>query len=129
MNLSYSVDSAGTANYHVGEPPDERAIITAGKFGVDISGKRGRQFSIKDFEHYDLIYAMDSSNYKDIIRQARTEEEKRKVRFYLEDGKDRFDVPDPWYGSLQDFVSVYELLEDASERIISEIQPGLKNKQ
>src|SRR5205085_11264860 len=79
-NLSFIVDSAGTANYHVGEPPDERAINTSKKFNVDISKLRGRQFTTKDFDTFDRIYAMDNSNYKNILRLARNENDKKKVR-------------------------------------------------
>src|SRR5207253_406313 len=71
-NVEVEIDSAGTASYHVGEPPDERAIKIAKKYGVDISKLRGRQFSAKDFDDFDLIYVMDNSNYTDVIALAKS---------------------------------------------------------
>jgi protein-tyrosine phosphatase len=120
-NLSIIVDSAGTADYHVGEPPDERAIHTSKKFNVDISRLRGRQFTTKDFDTFDKIYAMDASNYNNIIRLARNEEDKKKVRLFLPEDHTSRDVPDPWYGGLQDFVSVFNLLDEAGEKVLLEI--------
>mgnify|MGYP000070369250 CR=1 FL=1 len=65
--LPWMVDSAGTAAYHIGNPPDLRMIQTAKANGIDISGLRARQFTSQDFEDFDLIYAMDKANYKEII--------------------------------------------------------------
>jgi protein-tyrosine phosphatase len=125
-NLSFIVDSAGTANYHVGEPPDERAINTSKKFNVDISKLRGRQFTTKDFDTFDRIYAMDNSNYKNILRLARNENDKKKVRLFLPEDHHTRDVPDPWYGGHQDFVSVFNLLDDAGEKLLLELLSDLK---
>ena len=66
--LNIQVDSAGTANYHVGEAPDSRAIRAAMHYGVDISHLRGRQFDQSDFDHFDRIYAMDTSNFRNILK-------------------------------------------------------------
>jgi protein-tyrosine phosphatase len=119
--LSYTVDSAGTADYHVGEAPDHRAIMTANKFGIDISKLRGRQFSENDFDNFDRIYAMDSSNYKNILRLARNEKDKKKVFYFLRNEKQGLDVPDPWYGGTEDFIQVFKLLDEMSNHIIEEL--------
>ena len=120
-SLAITVDSAGTANYHVGEPPDERAIATAKNFGIDISKFRGRQFGINDFDRFDKIFAMDSSNYRNIIKLARSKKDKNKVFYFLTKGHEGSDVPDPWYGGSEEFIHVFELLQKASDKILEKI--------
>ena len=124
--LPIEVDSAGTADYHIGDSPDERAIYTARSYGVDISNLRGRQFSIKDFDRFDRIYAMDSSNHKNILRIARHDQDRNKVYYFFTDGKNGLDVPDPWFGDLEGFYPVYELLDRAGEKILLEIMEEVK---
>lgn len=117
------VDSAGTANYHVGEGPDPRSVATASKYGIDISRQRGRQFVVEDFDRFDHIYVMDVSNYNNVLRLARSEEDEQKVKLILNEvfpGEDR-EVPDPYYGGDQGFENVYQLLSEASDRIIERI--------
>ena len=120
-SLAITVDSAGTANYHIGEPPDERAIATAKNFGIDISKFRGRQFEINDFDRFDKIFAMDSSNYWNIIKLARSEKDKNKVFYFLTKDDEGSDVPDPWYGGSEEFIHVFELLQKASDKILEKI--------
>ena len=120
---SFIVDSAGTANYHVDSPPDKRSIVTARSHGLEISHLRGRQFNSDDFEVFDLIYTMDNSNYQNVIRQARKEEDKLKVKLILNEvypGKD-LDVPDPYYGGDQGFENVYQMLNEACEIISNKL--------
>ena len=66
--LDWEVDSAGTSRFHAGEQPDKRSIQVAKKYGIDISQQRSRQFRGWDFEFFDRIYVMDSSNYRDIFQ-------------------------------------------------------------
>ena len=118
--LDIFVDSAGTANFHVGECPDARAIKTAKKFGVDISPLRGRQFSETDFDEFDHIFVMDDSNRSNVLKLARNENDRKKVRLFL-DLTDEFrskDVPDPWFGGDEGFVEVYEMLDKACENFL-----------
>lgn len=126
--LPWTVDSAGTANYHVNESPDPRAITAARSYGVDISELRGRQFGVKDFEHFDRIYVMDTSNYKNVIRLARNQSDKEKVFHFLVDGKSGMDVPDPWFGEPEGFFPVYDMLNERCEGIIEEFL-GLEHKR
>ena len=74
---SFYIDSAGTAAYHVGEKPDYRSIEVAKKYGLDISKQNARQFKTIDFDRFDYIFAMDQSNYSNIIALARELEEKK----------------------------------------------------
>ena len=117
------VDSAGTSDYHIGESPDPRSIEIARKYGIDIRTQRGRQFTMEDFHHFDIIYAMDQSNYRHIIAMAPDAEAKSKVHLILNEinpGKN-LDVPDPYYGGDQGFENVYRMLDMACERILSRI--------
>lgn len=118
--LDFTVDSAGTANYHIGKAPDLRMIKTAASYGTPIDFLRARQFTAKDFQHFDLILVMDRSNYQNVIRLASSDEEIKKVHFlldYLYPGQEA-EVPDPYYGSQKDFEEVYELLDKATDALI-----------
>ena len=113
------VDSAGLEDFHVGDPPDERAFITAKKRGIDISGHRGRLFSTKDFDHFDKIYIMDSNHYAALSHMSRNESDLRKVDFtmnVINPGKN-IPVQDPWYNGMNAFENVYEQLDQACEKI------------
>jgi protein-tyrosine phosphatase len=117
--LPWTVDSAGTANYHVGEAPDKRAQEIAKKNGVDISGLRGRQFQVNDFDDFDYIFAMDASNYQNIVKLARNQEDINKVELFLnrlEPGMNR-GVNDPWYDDAL-FEPVYKEIEQTCKAII-----------
>ena len=117
------VDSAGTSNYHVNDAPDKRSIAIARKHNLDISQQRGRQFEVNDFDRFDLIYVMDNSNYKDIVKLARTNQDKKKVHLILNElfVDENADVPDPYYGGDHGFQHVYSLLDEATDEIIKKI--------
>lgn len=117
------VDSAGTAAYHVGNIPDERSIEVAKKYGIDITNQRARKFMVKDFDEFDFIYAMDESNYQNIISLARNAEDKVKVQLILNeiDADKNASVPDPYYGGNQGFENVYNMLDEACEIIASKL--------
>ena len=118
-----TVDSAGTGHWHVGSPPDPRSISIAKKHGLDISMQRGRQFSPYDFEVYHYIYVMDNSNYQDVIKHAKNEEEVKKVKRILDElfPGENVDVPDPYYGGDMGFENVYQMLEKACSSIESKL--------
>jgi protein-tyrosine phosphatase len=118
------IDSAGTSNYHIGENPDIRATQKSAKYKVDISSLKARQFSVTDYDQFDLILAMDENNFNDIRRLARNESDKGKVKMILNfsyPGKNK-PVPDPYYGGDAGFEEVYRLLNEACERIIKEFE-------
>lgn len=124
QNLNIYVDSAGTADYHVGELPDHRMRQTAIKFGYNIDNLRGRQFKVKDFDEFDLIYVMDKSNLSNVLKLARNEEDKQKVSLILNEsnpGKD-LEVPDPYNGGEQGFIDVFHMLDEATDIILSKIK-------
>lgn len=113
----FLVDSAGTGGYHIGKQPDKRSITTAKKNGIDITSQRARQFSSNDFQNFDYIFVMDTSNYKDVISLAKNEGEKEKVELILNHlfPGDNVDVPDPYYGLQNGFDMVYKMLEGTCE--------------
>ena len=109
------VDSAGTAAYHVGNSPDKRSIEVAAKYGLNIRNQRARKFTVDDFDKFDVIYAMDESNYQNVISLARNLEDKSKVKMILNEvhPNSNESVPDPYYGENQGFENVYQMLEEA----------------
>ncbi|NIJ44958.1 protein-tyrosine phosphatase [Wenyingzhuangia heitensis] len=117
------VDSAGTGAYHVGNLPDSRSIQVAKKYGIDITDQRARKIQVSDLSTFDYIYAMDESNYRNILTLASTEAEKAKVFMIMNElhpGED-ISVPDPYYGEGNGFENVYQMLDKACEVIIQKI--------
>jgi protein-tyrosine phosphatase len=114
-NLDWTVDSAGTGSWHVGEGPDRRSVCTAQCFGVDISKQVCRQFKVADFDLFDLILVMDNNNLSNVLSLARNEHDADKVRLLLNDKE----VPDPYYDNNQ-FEPVYRLIEGGCKDIIRE---------
>ncbi len=119
----FIVDSTGTANYHVGNSPDKRSVAVAKKYGLDISNLKGRQFSASDFDTFDVIYVMDSSNYDNVIALTRNEEDITKVRFILNEiyPNQNYDVPDPYYGGEDGFENIYKMLDEACDLIAEKL--------
>ncbi len=116
------VDSAGTAGYHIGNPPDTRSIAVAKKYGIDISDQVCRKFSPKDFDTYDIIYAMDKDNYQNIIQLSTKSEHTNKVRLLLSeiDGNEQ-EVPDPYYGGTDGFEQIFQMIDTACDHIVNRI--------
>jgi protein-tyrosine phosphatase len=119
LNLDAHVDSAGTGNYHAGEPADPRSIEVAKKNHININSHTARQFQAEDFDKYDLIYAMDSSNYNNIIKLARTDEDRSKVMLLMDElmPGEKIDVPDPYFGGRHGFDRVYEMIDRACDKV------------
>ena len=123
QNLDVSVDSAGTASYHVGNLPDSRSIEIANKNGIDLTDQRARQFSEKDFDDFDKIYAMDTNNYSNIISLARNQSDRDKVDVILNElnPKSYDSVPDPYYGAGDGFQIVYDMIDNACDAIVGKL--------
>ena len=116
-------DSAGTSSYHVGSPPDPRMTATAKKRGMDFIGE-SRQFNASDFEQFDLILAMDRDNYWDILSLDGERKYRDKVKMMCDYCRSHpaKEVPDPYYGGPEGFNRVIDLLMDACEGLLDEIE-------
>ncbi|MFC3151577.1 low molecular weight protein-tyrosine-phosphatase [Litoribrevibacter euphylliae] len=122
-----TVDSAGTAAWHIGKSPDPRSQEFAERRGYDLSALRARQVSVEDFHRFDLLLAMDSENYANLLELC-PEGADFKVKKLLSYGllKPNADVPDPYYGGDKGFEEVLDLVEDACGQLLKQIQSGLK---
>ncbi|MDX2196098.1 MAG: low molecular weight protein-tyrosine-phosphatase [Cytophagales bacterium] len=115
-------DSAGTANYHIGDPPDHRTLQILKKHGIDTSHK-GRQITDKDFVEFDHILVMDHDNYYHVMALARSHTDRQKVTYareYDADAPSKI-VPDPYYGTIQDFEEVYNMLYISLNKFVDSI--------
>lgn len=117
------VDSAGTGAYHVGKLPDSRSIAVAKTHNLDITDQRARKFVVNDFDAFDYIYVMDSSNYANVIKLARNKNDEAKVRYILNEvfPDENMDVPDPYYGGEYGFKNVYKMLDEACNVIAKKL--------
>lgn len=117
-NLDIEVASAGTSGWHIGESPHELSIEVAKNNGIDISEQKGRQLKLTDLDYFTHIYAMDTSNYRNIIDLCRTERQRCKVHLILENNQS---VPDPYGHGFGDFEKTFDLLDTACSRIVNEL--------
>ncbi|MBO0329608.1 low molecular weight protein-tyrosine-phosphatase [[Muricauda] lutisoli] len=119
---SVFVDSAGTAGYHVGNPPDKRSIAVARKYGLNITNQKCRKFSEQDFSEFDYIYVMDRSNFSDVASLAKNQEEAGKIKLLLSEVELGVkEVPDPYYGGDDGFENVYQMIDRACEAIAKKL--------
>jgi len=116
-------DSAGTHDYHVGDPPDERAQRAAGRRGYDLSALRGRQVRRSDFSEFDYLLAMDEANLR-LLEGMCPPQHAHKLRLFMEFAADPGlrEVPDPYYGGAQGFEQVLDLVEQASRGLLAHLR-------
>ena len=116
QNLNWEIASAGTGNWHIGKAPDHRSVAAAKSFGYDISKQRAQQFNPNMFAEYDLILVMDRNNLHDVLQLAQSNQEREKVKLFLDNGE----VTDPyWDNSL--FKPVCQQVEKRCKEIIKEL--------
>ena len=122
VSASFTLASAGTIGYHVGNPPDPRAIETAKRRGMDISGQRSRKVSANDFDAFDYIMAMDKENLSDLISRSPSNS-KAEIALFLNYAKNPSvdEVPDPYYGGDAGFDHCLDLIEDAAEGLLEHL--------
>jgi len=122
--LHWTVDSAGTANYHVGEAPHRLSQKVSKLNGVDISFQQARQFNKHDMLHFDKIYVMDSDNYEEVKLMSQELWNENKVDLLLNElyPLENREVPDPWYGSEEGYHRVYKLLDEVCEAIVTKYE-------
>jgi len=121
--LLLELDSAGTAGYHIGAPPDPRSQAAARRRGIDISDLRARRVEPNDFSRFDLMLAMDRENLS-ALERARPRNSRALLRLFLEyaPGSGFHEVPDPYYGTAQDFERVLDLCTSAAQGLLDELQ-------
>jgi protein-tyrosine phosphatase len=122
-SLCVEVDSAGMANYHVGEPPDLRSQSAALLRGVDISGLRARQVTLRDFSDFDLLLAMDRDNLR-ALEAMRPRASRATLQLFLDYAPQQpcREVPDPYYGGASTFEQVLDLTAAASRGLLDVLQ-------
>jgi len=128
--LAIEIDSAGTAAYHVGAPPDTRTRQAALRRGYDMSALRARVVEPQDFGRFDLILAMDRQNLETLHRRAPAVARDR-IRLFLEfaPDADETDVPDPYYGGANGFEEVLDLVEAAARGLLAHVKSQDRNQR
>lgn len=117
------LDSAGTGDWHVGEPPDRRAIASAASHGVDISGLRARQLSAADYRDFDWLLCADRANLRDVRARAPSDARARIALLLDWAGvEDEGEIPDPYTGGAAQFEHVYQLLDRAADGTIARLR-------
>ena len=121
--LSIEIDSAGTHDYHVGDPPDPRSIAAGKRRGFDLSELRARHLQAEDFDRFDYVLVMDERNLAD-ARAIAPRRHRAKLEFFLAYAPDlgRREVPDPYYGGPPGFEDVLDLSEAAARGLLNELR-------
>ncbi len=122
----FRLDSAALGRSHLGHPPDRRAMMVAARHGFDISTLRARRLMRTDFESFDLILGMDRINFAD-LRALTPREARAEVALYRERTEGvQESVPDPYYGTIHDFETVYQLVERGSRALLESLLPRVQ---
>ncbi len=121
--IKIKIDSAGTSAHHIGEAPDKRARKTMKSKGHDISRLRARQFEPLDYDRYDKIFVMDSSNLSNVLHIPHSPNHRKKVQLMMDlcAPGEKCDVPDPYFGGDDGFENVYQMLDEACEKLLDSI--------
>ena len=117
----FLLDSAGTGAWHVGSAPDPRSVAIARQHWIDISRQKARKIATSDFDRFDLILGMDLSNCDELVAIAPQAARDRIHLFMDYAGMGRVEVPDPYYGGAEGFLSVYRMIRDASEALAARL--------
>ena len=124
LRCGYMAASAGTGNWHVGDPADSRMRVTARRHGIELRG-RAQQVSPQDFDRFDMLLAMDWENQVQLRRVARDDSDRARIRLLREfdpQAGAELDVPDPYFGGADGFERVYEMVARACEHLLRELE-------
>jgi protein-tyrosine phosphatase len=125
-----TLDSVGTGNWHAGEPPDPRAIATAARNGVDISGLRARQLSRDDFTRHDWLLCADRDNLRDVRARGPSASHSRCALLLDWAGMATdADVPDPYIGGVAEFEAVWAMLDRAAQGVVTRVENELRARE
>lgn len=125
---SIEIDSAGTHGYHIGDPPDQRAIRQAATRGYDLSDQRARKLRHEDFDAFDLILAMDCGHLS-LMNGMAPKDGGAEVKLFLDyapEANGSREVPDPYYGGLEDYDHALDLIEAGVERLLDALRQDLR---
>jgi len=122
LEHKYLIDSCGTGHWHVGEPPHKNSLLVAKKHGVSLEGQRARQICSNDFQMFDLIVAMDRQNQEDLFSWSHNSNARIICLREFDSAADNHDVPDPYYGGLEGFQSVYEILHRSCLALLEDLE-------
>lgn len=123
----FEIDSAGTGDWHAGEPPDERTVRVASEHGILVEGN-ARQVQAQDLDHFDIVLAMDRDNLRDLERLGADSNPHARIQLLRDfdaDAKGR-DVPDPYYEGTSGFEEVYHMVRRACEGLLGDLAPASK---
>lgn len=118
-NLNWSIESAGTESYHIGEAPHSYSQKVCHKYGIDISQQKARKFVPEDFNNFDKIYAMSKDVLEEIKHVSGSSFDESRISLFLNElypGSNR-SVPDPWYGPEDGYEEVYDMIEKTCRKI------------
>ncbi|MGA1581817.1 MAG: low molecular weight protein-tyrosine-phosphatase [Saprospiraceae bacterium] len=118
--LDWQIDSAGTGSWHIGQQPDPRSVAIAKQYQIDISTQRARQVKTKDFEAFDILFAMDTQNFDDLTSLAPDQKGREKVRLIMGEipSPRTINVPDPYWDD-DAFENVFQMLDSAFDHFVS----------
>jgi protein-tyrosine phosphatase len=122
LEEGFHIESAGTEGFHTGEPPDPRSVDKAKEKGVDISRQRARQLHPSDYERFDYIFAMDSGHHS-ILHKRAPQKTRAALVLFRADGQD---VPDPWFGTEEDFERVYAIVHENAALLLKKLREDHK---
>lgn len=127
QGLNWEVASAGTGSWHVGSPADERSVQIAQKHQIDLSKHIARQFQAGDFDHFDHIFVMDSSNYNKVLSKTTAQRHHQKVNLIMNMAypNENRSVPDPYYEGKEGFEIVFQMLDKACDGIIKQYRSSV----
>lgn len=126
----FEIDSAGTSAWHAGEPANSKTRRVAESHGVEIKS-RARQVDFRDLDYFDLVVAMDDENYDNLMRMAagRSQQQKRICRLrHFDPTPEDGQVPDPYFGGLNGFENVYQIVKRSCEHLLEALQPQVRKK-
>jgi protein-tyrosine phosphatase len=126
LTHEYEAASAACGGWHVGESPDARMRRVAARHGLIYDG-RARQFKASDFDRYDLVIAMDKDNRDHLLNLARSQEDRQKIHLLREfdpAGGPKSSVPDPYYGGIDGFEEVYQVIERSVDGLLDRLEKG-----
>lgn len=127
--LSWTIESFGVEQYHVGENADTRAQRICGQHEVDISKHIARKFSRDDFKRFDIIYPMATDVNDDLRRISRNSSDLPKIKLFMDEmyPEKHLSVPDPWYGGEEGFEEVFDLVEEGCDKIADHLSQTAKS--